>query len=522
MEMPAAVGNRPASNWLDAHSDSSAGVHTFSQCMALADLNNDGDCRLIVADHGHNFANMKLRNPLLDLPVALAAFHMDLTQPRIPAIAVASGPHIYIYKNLRPYFKFSLPPLEVSAVERDVWAQTVMTCMTTLKKSLPDEDAVSCLVLGTESGHVYILDSEAFTILDTIRVSGIPALLAATGLRDVEFRVVVCCRDREVALIKRGWKDARRLLQLPSQAVAIALHPQGSIVAVLMDNTLRGYTRKGKETWCVSLASSARCMVGIPLPQHGTWVAGVGLANGQVLLYMDGHLVDMVANHSPVSALVSGTFGRGEHCLIINTADGALLVKILRRTATFNPLPESTDDSATQQLQVPKKTKLFVEQTMRERDNSKSMHEAFQHDLLRLRLRTARACAASLRGDSNPVALGTQQPLRLSAQVRGLGPTFQIRIKLENMSENESVIGLAVVFHFDTKLYSVSKPFVQVPMLVHAVPFETDTLIRYVSATPGLSGVVRALVVQGRMHQAPLLAALIHMPCPDPTEFDLI
>lgn len=39
------------------------------------------------------------------------------------AIAVASGPFIYIYKNLKPYFKFTLPPLEVSPVEEDLWAQ---------------------------------------------------------------------------------------------------------------------------------------------------------------------------------------------------------------------------------------------------------------------------------------------------------------------------------------------------------------------------------------------------------------
>jgi len=36
---------------------------------------------------------------------------------------VASGPFIYIYKNLRPYFKFSLPLGEVNPVENDVWNQ---------------------------------------------------------------------------------------------------------------------------------------------------------------------------------------------------------------------------------------------------------------------------------------------------------------------------------------------------------------------------------------------------------------
>jgi len=39
------------------------------------------------------------------------------------AVAVASGPYIYIYKNLRPYFKFTLPTLDVNPVEMDLWNQ---------------------------------------------------------------------------------------------------------------------------------------------------------------------------------------------------------------------------------------------------------------------------------------------------------------------------------------------------------------------------------------------------------------
>lgn len=45
------------------------------------------------------------------------------------AIAVASGPYIYIYKNLRPYFKFTLPPLEIHPVEQDLWDQARQVCV---------------------------------------------------------------------------------------------------------------------------------------------------------------------------------------------------------------------------------------------------------------------------------------------------------------------------------------------------------------------------------------------------------
>ena len=46
--------------------------------------------------------------------------------------------------------------------------QTVITCLNTLKKSMADEDAISCLVLGTEDKSIYVLDPEAFTVLATV------------------------------------------------------------------------------------------------------------------------------------------------------------------------------------------------------------------------------------------------------------------------------------------------------------------------------------------------------------------
>ncbi len=39
----------------------------------------------------------------------------------MPAVAVASGSHIYIYKNMRPYFKFTLPTLDILPQEKDLW-----------------------------------------------------------------------------------------------------------------------------------------------------------------------------------------------------------------------------------------------------------------------------------------------------------------------------------------------------------------------------------------------------------------
>ena len=108
-------------------------LNTFTSCLSLADLHADGDYKLLVADLGNNSHEMKLKvfkgtnlmveSSIIDLPTGLVTFYMDTNEPRTPAVAVASGPYIYVYKNLRPYFKFTLPPLEVNSVEQDLWSQ---------------------------------------------------------------------------------------------------------------------------------------------------------------------------------------------------------------------------------------------------------------------------------------------------------------------------------------------------------------------------------------------------------------
>lgn len=113
--------------WLDAWNDSVAGINAYTSCVATCDLYSDGDYRLIVADasrrikvwRGTNKAN---ELPLGDVPSALAVFIPELTTPRMPALAVASAQYIYIYRNLRPYFKFTVPSDPVNADEAAVWA----------------------------------------------------------------------------------------------------------------------------------------------------------------------------------------------------------------------------------------------------------------------------------------------------------------------------------------------------------------------------------------------------------------
>lgn len=75
----------------------------------------------------------------------------------------------------------------------------------------------------------------------------------------------------------------------------------------------------------------------------------------------------------------------------------------------------------TKQTQVPKKTKLYVEQTQRAKLQAGEIHRAFQKDLCLLRLTAARAYVKTITdGRQGVSAVGAATSLRLHAQCQGL------------------------------------------------------------------------------------------------------
>lgn len=232
----------PIQRWLSAHHDMLAGLYTFSSCICFSDLFSDGDMKLVIADLGNGMQNIRLnvykgtgllsQLTLVDIPSAICSFHMDVASgstANSPALAVASGSFLYIYKNLKPFYKFQLPSIELNPAELDAWSQvknsqsvdtclntlrdmldslrkqsgentlsprsqhflllnseqdmkafvdlhkneplkrqTVVTCLATLKKTVSEEDAISCLVIGTENCDVFVVEPDAFTVLATV------------------------------------------------------------------------------------------------------------------------------------------------------------------------------------------------------------------------------------------------------------------------------------------------------------------------------------------------------------------
>uniref|UniRef100_A0A8C3IFA2 BBSome complex member BBS1 n=1 Tax=Chrysemys picta bellii TaxID=8478 RepID=A0A8C3IFA2_CHRPI len=558
--------NEANSKWLDAHYDP---MHCPSVCLSppqlvVGDLGMAGHTMRLKVYRGTGLAS---ESTLLDLPSAVVTFLMDQNEPRTPAVAVTSGPFVYVYKNLRPYFKFTLPPLDANPLELDVWEQakevsrwgggtlgqrrlchyptipfsvsptprflaqdvpemenfvnlhkgqpikrqTVITCMSTLKKNMADEDAVSCLVIGTESADVLILDPEAFTILAKMTLPSVPAFLDVMGQFDVEYRVTVACRDGSIYILRRESKRPKYCIELSAQPVGL-VRVHKNIVVGCSDETLQGYTQKGKKLWTVYLPAPLMTMSLLDQKSRGFQAVMVGLANQEVHMYRDKNLVDIIRTQDVVTSICFGRYGREDNTLIMTTKGGGLIIKILKRTAVFEEKDTSLGPPVAQsiRLSVPKKTRLYVDQTLRERENAVAMHRVFQMDLYRLRLMAARAYVKALESSLVPVTSTLQEPLKMNAVVQGIGPTFKLTLHIQNTSAGRPSINLLVSFLYDQSLYAMKRAFFKTPMLVPGLNYPIETFVECLS-DKGISDVIKVFVLR-EGQSMPLLTAHINMP----------
>lgn len=238
------------------------------------------------------------------------------------------------------------------------------------------------------------------------------------------------------------------------------------------------------------------------------------------------------------------------------STDGSLIIKILKRTAEFRvesvDFSESHRDSSCS-LQIPKKTKVFVEQTIRERDNAPAIYNNFLTELWRLRLTAARETVDVINSAESTISgdIG-HAPIKLAAEVCGLGPVFQLFLIVENMATRRMATDLSVILHCDHRHYALSKPYrkvqqqkiiklcqcfmiilsflsFQLPPIVPGAPIKIGfEITAIVDSNDGLqpsdltpeTANVRVMILKVSQSK-PLLAATIAMPTPELFQEDI-
>lgn len=123
----------------------------------------------------------------------------------------------------------------------------------TIRKDSGNEPVSSCIVLGTESGELFVLDPRSFSLVEKHHLGWTPIALASTGMWSGDGQIFVIGRDGMLGTVKKGSPTIRCWEKLSAPAVAIStLNADGAAVAV-MDGTLVGFTNRGVRLWRVKV-----------------------------------------------------------------------------------------------------------------------------------------------------------------------------------------------------------------------------------------------------------------------------
>ncbi|KAL0480842.1 BBS1 [Acrasis kona] len=576
--------------WLDAWYDPLANITASSSCMTFCDVNGDGDHKFVVASSSANplinggstglpinkmrvYKGTQVVNEsvILEEPVAVCSYYSDLKMPRKSIIAVGCGSFVFLYRNLQPFFKFTIPPIVIDPDELAIWAklgsgkydektgydelfklrdlnkqlsirsyellsltereeiknlinqrkntplntQNILTCMTVLKKDKDEVDAIGCLVLGTESKAVMILDPSGSSVLKKFQLQNVPVFMVTHGAYDNDYRVIIACRNGSIYTLK-GDDISGVVIELDSQPCGM-LRIEKSIVVGTMNCVLHYYHTRGKKQYSVYLPSNIKNMELLDMKaQRNVKCVIAFLENNELRIYNGKTLIHTIATVDQVVGMCFGIYGTEPNVLALSYRNGGVEFKMVSRVAKLEntgkggPPPEQEIP-----LKLPTRTKIYMEQTEREKEHATDMHRVFQKELCKLRLTTARAYVKILTDGQGPVSQSnhmTGGSIRLNATVSGLGPLFKIRMTITNTGQ-KAITRIPVVFIYNQQIYLMKQSIIEIPALIPQVQYKMGYDVLQIDETAG-SDSIRILLCTPQS-AIPVITAVVNMPLTD-------
>ncbi|KAI6183364.1 Bardet-Biedl syndrome 1-like protein [Aphelenchoides bicaudatus] len=566
--------------WIRALHEPLAGVDTE---------NNNGDHKLVLVDFTENAAKLilfqgltsQIESPLSDFPAGIETLYCDpvsssklyqscsnlvvQTNNSSSCLAVAAGGSVLIYRNMKPFFRFSVPQIYLHAPEIQMWERAfshpeypakqlnedLKSCLQEVelshltehthemlaKKTDEDRqtfldgirneekppvlsnrnqqrtDALDVMVLGAELGAVYWIDCQAFVVMDHLRLKSAPDKILNLGLYDIEFRTFIITRTGEVIIVKKTGRAA------PVQSVFfMRSHPTNMVFSInqlvfsTRDNRIMFYSTRGKclnELQIDDKIADIASFYYEPRQYRGVLVA----VRNEIHLYMEMFLVDKMKLDEDVEWIKFGRMGFEDGVLLIGTVSGGLCAKIFRRTAILGEKSHHVGAPAaqTQRLNVPKRTKAFIDQSLRERDNYARLHQVYQRDLFMLKYQTIKTFAALQSGQTGLQPSRDAEPVDFNLELLGFGPTFLLTVDL-SASKQLSVAKRSVIFTYDSNEYTATHKLIHLPDILYpGVPIKVSTHVKCLRPENQAPGELRVLLVRNDWKQ-PVFSASIQMP----------
>ncbi|KAE9551074.1 hypothetical protein FO519_005711 [Halicephalobus sp. NKZ332] len=509
---------------------------------------------------------------LTEVPAGMVVFVSD--PGHSPCVAVAIGSSLLVYRNMKPYYRYNLPQNELHPSEVELWksaiqrsitvkelfhglqqlkseisigkmsfhsqhfltlgeedtiiealgqiisnagekiniSNLIITCITTMKKVESTKTETDVIVVGTELGSIFWIDSQAYSILNHFQINGIPDKIFAYGQYELESRLFICTRESDVIVLKKNTQGdfSTTVITMKSPVVSIAGN-KNHIVLATRNNFLVFCTFKGKKQAEIQLPEPVIDMETFfyePKQYSGLLVA----FKQHVSIYIDQFVVDTLKVDFDIEWIKFGRFGREDAVLIIGTSAGGIGVHIFRRTALLTAQASEVGPPAAQhhKLTIPKKSKAFIDQSLRERENPQRMHATYQRDLYMLRLHITKAFAELTGTNSGLVPTKDSEKMDINVDVNGFGPCFRVNIRIVVAGEMVNHQRW-IAFSCDKTLYFIDKNLIPIPKLINNVEFTFTNGIRCLSPEKGIQGEIKVFILSEN-RRAPLWTTSFEMP----------
>ncbi|VDN26289.1 unnamed protein product, partial [Cylicostephanus goldi] len=328
---------------------------------------------------------------------------------------------------------------------------------------------------------------------------------------DVDYRLFVSTRDGSIFSIKRDQtKKEKPIISCKTDIVSFARVNKMLAVAT-SDNTLHFYSFSGK---CMNTVNIGEPIKGLELFHYAPkqFEGVLVLLENQVRLYTHLHLLDIVKIDKPLSWMKFGQFGREEGALVLGTRDGGLLVKLFRRKAS---LDERLDIAAPPKaynikLNIPKKSKIFIDQTVRERDNVNQIHQTYQRDLFLIKYHATKAFAAMASTSTASISTDPKHAVDIAVTVNGFGPKFRLTVKL-SCAMKVPLYSLWLSMVYSPKIYNFEETLIPISILMPGHFYTFTTLVECIEPEKGISEDIRVLLVK-QDKSTPIVTAIVTMP----------
>ncbi|RHY34910.1 hypothetical protein DYB32_000587 [Aphanomyces invadans] len=197
---------------------------------------------------------------------------------------------------MRPYYKFTVPVLDIDPEEEKLW-KSIAKCETDIPAATHQLNLLR-LVVGTEASQVYILDQQGTAVLCKTAIPAVPVDMVVNGLYDVEYRVIVSCRNGSVYT---NGELLRSVIELESPACGL-LQMDKSIIVACVDGKVISYHLKvrrrhvatrmahvsiqGKKNWSMAMPHDIVALEAMNLrrTKHTKGIL-IALRKGEILLY---------------------------------------------------------------------------------------------------------------------------------------------------------------------------------------------------------------------------------------------